>query len=241
MAPHRDACSGDQLPYVLNVGLPPLPEAQGVRSEGLQREVEALFKAFYKDHGLCPSRKLQINITVAGNYEILDWMAQGLIDVAVVPDLSVYLLTQHDAVPLQEMAVAAETDRLADLFRQAFFAGTHFAVDCDSLARTPANNQRSCWQLPADAAVERDGLVDVLFPGEGVPGSAAVAGAPLGREHLVIASRAAGPIFAPGLPAAAVTLPAVLEGLFKPRNPPVKSPPAAFLRMLDPEPTFGVR
>jgi predicted acylesterase/phospholipase RssA len=341
MAPHRDACSGDQLPYVLNVGLPQLPEAQGVRTEGLQREVEALFKAFYADHGLCPSRKLQINITVAGDYEILDWMAQGLIDVAVVPDLSVYLLTQHDAVPLQEMAVAgyplgalgklllpasqpqpiserlsgghwtrradgdgwkdfdaflaeawnaarqpsalaipghrlilashlstsgflapvaraadwlegrtrgiaevAERDRLADLFWQAFFAGTHFAVDCDSLERAPAaTNDQSCWRLPADAAVEREGLVDILFPGEGVAGRAAIAGAPLGREHLVIASRAAGPIFSPGLPAAAVRLPSALEALFKPRNSSssLRSPPTAFLKMLDPEPTFGVR
>jgi predicted acylesterase/phospholipase RssA len=340
MAPGQDACAGNKLPYVLNVGLPRLPEAPELQGEGLQREVGALFADFYAAHGRCPSRTLQINLTVAGDYEILDWLGQGLIDVAVVPDLTLYLLTQHDSVPLLEMPVGDrpvgrlllpavrsqplserfssgqwerqgdawkdfdafleeawnrgghpsapqtprhrlilashlstpgfldpvaraagwlagrerglaegdEKDRRTELFWQAFFAGTRFAVDCDSLERTPAASLHSCWQLPTEETAEREGLVDILFPGEGALAASAqeTAGGPLEHEHLVIASRAAEAIFAPGLPVASVQLPDPLKALFKPRDAADaaaagKTAPTPFLRMLEPEPTFGVR
>lgn len=101
-----DPCSGDDLPYVLNLGLPRLPGVSGLPEEAPQQRIGELIKAFYARHGLCPQRKLQVNIAVAGDYEILDWLGQGLIDAAVVPDLTVYLLTQRDSTPLREMEIA---------------------------------------------------------------------------------------------------------------------------------------
>ena len=94
---------------MLNLGLPRLPDTPDLQGDKLQTGVGNLFAAFYAQHGRCPNRKLRINITVAGDYQILDWLGQGLLDAAVVPDLTVYLLTQHDTVSLQEVDVPDPT------------------------------------------------------------------------------------------------------------------------------------
>lgn len=108
-APGEAACDDSKLPYVLNLGLPRLPDTPELQGDKLQTRVGNLFAAFYAQHGRCPNRKLRINITVAGDYQLLDWLGQGLLDAAVVPDLTVYLLTQHDTVTLQEVGVADPT------------------------------------------------------------------------------------------------------------------------------------
>lgn len=98
-------CSDTALPYALNIGLPQLPDTSEFESSTLQKEVGELIQDFYAQHGRCPQRQLQVNISVAGDYEILDWLAQGLIDVAVVPDLTLYLLSR-DGIPFRELDLA---------------------------------------------------------------------------------------------------------------------------------------
>ncbi len=102
-------CSGSSLPYVLDFGLPRRPDSPELRADRLQREIGRLIGDFYARHRAgaagCPPPKLQVNITVASDYEILDWLSQGLLDAAVVPDLTVFLLTQRDEVPLQELEI----------------------------------------------------------------------------------------------------------------------------------------
>ncbi|HEX2644245.1 MAG TPA: hypothetical protein VHU81_14715 [Thermoanaerobaculia bacterium] len=101
----EDPCADTALPFALNIGLPQLPDADGFQAAALQTEVGDLIRDFYSHHGRCPERQLQVNITVAGDYEILDWLAQGLIDVAVVPDLTLYLLSRDD-IPFRELDLA---------------------------------------------------------------------------------------------------------------------------------------
>ncbi|HYG65890.1 MAG TPA: hypothetical protein VEL74_25140, partial [Thermoanaerobaculia bacterium] len=102
IAPGADPCAGSSLPYALNIGLPRLPDTPGFRAVDLEQGVQKLIGTFYARHGRCPERKLQVNITVAGDYEILDWLGQGLIDVAIVPDLTIHLLA-GDGIRLREM------------------------------------------------------------------------------------------------------------------------------------------
>src|SRR5215218_6010134 len=65
-APTREeACADSKLPYVLNLGLPRLPDTPELQGDKLQTRVGNLFAAFYAQHGRCPNRKLRINITVA--------------------------------------------------------------------------------------------------------------------------------------------------------------------------------
>src|SRR5262245_28623841 len=99
--PHCD----DLLPEVLNVGLPRVPglDLGAVREATRQRITE-----LYRPLDVCAGRKrLQVNIAIGNDYQILDWLGQGLIDVAVVPDLSLYLLGR-DGVKLLEPEVAVD-------------------------------------------------------------------------------------------------------------------------------------
>ena len=95
----------DLLPEVLNVGLPRVPglDLGAVRDAARRRLTE-----IYEPLDVCAGRKrLQVNIAIGNDYQILDWLGQGLIDVAVVPDLSLYLL-DRDGVKLLEPPVAAD-------------------------------------------------------------------------------------------------------------------------------------
>lgn len=90
------------LPFVLNLALPRLPKAYGFDAESLKQGVHRFMKDFYQEHGTCPhQRPLQVNITVASEYEILDWLSQGLVQAAVVPELTLYLLTERDGLDLR--------------------------------------------------------------------------------------------------------------------------------------------
>ena len=154
---------------------------------------------------------------------------------------------------LAAIADADERQRRADGFWQAFFAGARFAVGCDSTERQPAAGLRSCWQLPAAEELVGEGPVEILFPGESVLRGDAAAGsldaasleaaapgaggAPAGfRERLVITAGAAEPIFGPGLREATARLDPALAPLLRAR-PPLP----AWVPLLDPEPSFGVR
>ncbi len=99
----QEANCGDLLPVVLNVGLPQPRESQAFRLEDLQRAAGKLFSSMVRSQGKCHGgRALQVNIAIGNDYQILDWLGQGLVDVAVVPDLSVYLL-ERDGVKLLEL------------------------------------------------------------------------------------------------------------------------------------------
>lgn len=105
----EDPCANGQLPLVLNIGLPRLPDSPKLKPGDLEKEVKRLFEDFYGSHGICRTvKKIQVNITVASEYEILDWLGQDLIDAAVVPNMTVFLLTRRDGVSLKEMEIPQE-------------------------------------------------------------------------------------------------------------------------------------
>jgi predicted acylesterase/phospholipase RssA len=100
-----DVCK-EPLPFVINLGLPRMPKAPGFDANALKREVTLLLNGFYTDHGRCPGRRpIQVNITVASDYEILDWLSQGSLQAAIVPDMTLFLLTERDGLDLRKMEV----------------------------------------------------------------------------------------------------------------------------------------
>ncbi|HEV7787058.1 MAG TPA: hypothetical protein VGQ28_17070, partial [Thermoanaerobaculia bacterium] len=100
---HQEANCGDLLPAVLNVGLPQPRDPLTFELEGLRQAAEGLFSSMVRTQGKCHGgRALQVNIAIGNDYQILDWLGQGLVDVAVVPDLSVYLLAR-DGVEILEL------------------------------------------------------------------------------------------------------------------------------------------
>ncbi len=114
LADHTD-CE-NPLPHVLNLGLPRLPKA-GFELQDLKDSVERFMAEFYQEHGRCPgTRRLQVNITVASDYEILDWLGQGVIHAAVVPDMTLYLL-RRDGINLRKVDVQGH--RMGDLLLPA--------------------------------------------------------------------------------------------------------------------------
>jgi predicted acylesterase/phospholipase RssA len=116
-APAAEGCPDSNLPYAINFGLPRLADSPALQPDSLTKEIGKLFQDFYADHGRCPARQLQVNITVANEYQILDWLGRDMLDAAVVPDLTVYLL-QRDGIPVQEMEVAHHP--VGDLLLPAF-------------------------------------------------------------------------------------------------------------------------
>ncbi|HSK81466.1 MAG TPA: hypothetical protein VLQ45_33740 [Thermoanaerobaculia bacterium] len=116
----------DRLPQVLNVGLPQTAE--------LPRFVGEIFEQLYRDHGRCKeTRRLQVNIAVGNDYQILDWLGRRLVDVAVVPSLSLYLL-ERDKVGLLELDFGETAAELPGSDREAEFVAFRQAVWCASLA-----------------------------------------------------------------------------------------------------------
>lgn len=95
----------DSLPQVLNVGLPYARDLLEIRYETVQRSAQRLFDELYRAHAPCgESQRLQVNLAIGNEYQILDWLRRDLVDVAVVPSLSVYLL-QRDGVELRKLDV----------------------------------------------------------------------------------------------------------------------------------------
>lgn len=99
-----DQSCDSALPWVLNLALPRLPKAYGFDAESLKRGVQRFMADFYQEHGRCPDKRpLQVNITIASEYEILDWLSQGMIQAAVIPELTLYLLTERDGLDLRTL------------------------------------------------------------------------------------------------------------------------------------------
>lgn len=160
-APFSSRASADDgpcakpLPFVLHLGLPRLPEARGFSATALERQIAELLEDVYSEHGACPGiRPLQVNITVATDYEILDWLGQGLIQAAVVPDLTLYLLTQRDGLDLRSVDVAdhpSASPHRASIVRPALgrpLAGPkHAAGGCTGLP--PSDLEDGQWKHAA--------------------------------------------------------------------------------------------
>lgn len=87
------------LPQVLDVGLPYSPELDLEATEDSLHEV---LDAVYAERALCPQRSLQINVALGSDYQILDWLGHGAIDMGVVPALTLQLL-REDQVDLLEI------------------------------------------------------------------------------------------------------------------------------------------
>lgn len=97
------------LPQVLNVGLPYHESAEGEPEIDLgplaRTFLEAVFRPLYEDGAKCPGRGLQVNATLGSDYQLVDWLARGSIQVAVLSDLGVHLV-QREGIPLREIAAA---------------------------------------------------------------------------------------------------------------------------------------
>ncbi len=107
----RDACD-DPLPLVLNLGLARQPGASGFSVVELKEQVTDLLNDVHGHHGLCVGRRpLKVDIAIGSEYEILDWLGQDLIDAALVPDLTLFLL-KRDGVDLREVALHEHPDGL---------------------------------------------------------------------------------------------------------------------------------
>jgi predicted acylesterase/phospholipase RssA len=94
-------CDKQPVP-ILNVGLPDTRRLSAAELQGMGASAESLFKEIVSNNLPCNGyRTIQINITLGNDYQVLDWFEKGLIDVAVVPEISLYLLMQNGAGPLE--------------------------------------------------------------------------------------------------------------------------------------------
>ena len=92
----------------ITLGLPErlLPRTPVERAE-LDALTTRLVRALPCSAPSCSDRPvLQVNIALGTDYEILDWFGKGLLDMAVVPDISAYLLRQ-DHLDVFELALHA--------------------------------------------------------------------------------------------------------------------------------------
>lgn len=128
------------LPHVLNLGLPRLPKA-GFSLEDLRPGVDGFMREFYREHGQCYGRRpLQVNVTVASDYEILDWLSQGTIHAAVIPDMTLYLLKKRDGLDLRKVNVRGHT--VGDLLLPALAGAPRSAEVVDGRWRERPSAQR---------------------------------------------------------------------------------------------------
>ncbi len=88
------------LPQILNIGL---PVVEGVTLEELEASLRSVVGERYLACALCPARPLRINVALGSDYQILDWLDRGLVDMGVVPVLGFELL-RRDGLDLLEIA-----------------------------------------------------------------------------------------------------------------------------------------
>jgi len=90
----------DDIAQVLNVGIPRTAVAVAVAErERLAQKIADVLDSAYID----PCRELQISFAFGSDYEVMDWLERGSVDAAIVPDLSLWLLTARDGIPLREL------------------------------------------------------------------------------------------------------------------------------------------
>ncbi len=95
------ACE-ETIPLVVNAALPLTAD---VPVATLRRWVERLFGEIdrrYDDDKACPGRPLQVHVALGSDYQVLDWLDRGEVDVAVASSLALHLLAR-DGVELSEI------------------------------------------------------------------------------------------------------------------------------------------
>lgn len=95
----RPPACAEALPLVVNAALPLTAD---VPVETLRRWVEGLFGEIDRRYNACPDRPLQVHVALGSDYQILDWLGQGQVDVAVVSSLALHLLAR-DGVEVSEI------------------------------------------------------------------------------------------------------------------------------------------
>lgn len=101
--PTGPSCEGE-LPFVLNAAVAPTGRFQLHQVEDL---ADGLFRTLYRQWSPCQgSRSLQVNLAVASEYHVLQWLEEGSVDVAVIPELSLHLLERGE-VELLEIDLSA--------------------------------------------------------------------------------------------------------------------------------------
>jgi predicted acylesterase/phospholipase RssA len=105
----------------LNLGLTRLPSAPGFDAGGLEVQIQRLLNRVYEHEALCTG-SVEVNIAMGSEYEILDWLGQSLIDAALVPDLTLYLL-QRDGVNLRELKLDGNDAGLVEERQARIVAG----------------------------------------------------------------------------------------------------------------------
>ena len=93
-APVADCSS--PLPQVLDVALPYAP---GAEVDAAERSLRPIAQRWYDRAALCPGRPLQVNVAFGSDYQILDWLDRGRVEVGVVSTLALHLL-QRDGIDL---------------------------------------------------------------------------------------------------------------------------------------------
>jgi predicted acylesterase/phospholipase RssA len=132
--PAKVPCS-ELLPHALNVGLPRIASTKETSTE-LIDPLKSVIAQTYRQAVFPPAggsassnwtstrpapppddcfgtERIQMNIAVGNDYQMLDWLDQGLLDAAVVSDLSLSLLANDDVI-LYELTDGGEAmDRIA--------------------------------------------------------------------------------------------------------------------------------
>ncbi|HEX2061771.1 MAG TPA: hypothetical protein VHK90_13615, partial [Thermoanaerobaculia bacterium] len=138
----------DDLPHVLNVGVPrtSMSDQETLR---LPQLLQTLFGAAYEDR--CGAGKeLQIHLAFGSDYEVLDWLERGSVDAGIVPHLSLFLLTHRNRDGFRELSPA--TAEGAGILRPLAPAPS---------CRTYANGR---WTA-CDANAKLDAFADALADG----------------------------------------------------------------------------
>ena len=87
------------LPLILDVGLPYM---KGVELDDLERSLQAVIGERYLASAPCPQRPLRVNVALGSDYQVIDWLDRGLVDMGVVPVLGLHLL-RRDGLDLVEL------------------------------------------------------------------------------------------------------------------------------------------
>ena len=121
--PPPDPCA-DRLPHALNIGLPRIASSTDELKTKVITKLKGVIGEVYRTSvaitpvaanvNPCLGREtIQLNIAVGNDYQMLEWLDQGLVDAAVVPDLSLSLLRNDDVSVYEIHALPDALDVIA--------------------------------------------------------------------------------------------------------------------------------
>lgn len=101
------------LPVNLNIGIPWIAKTD-LRPTDLANEVHGVVAKLYKPipgDSCSEWRRIHINLALGSDYQMLDWLNRDLLDAAIIPDLSLYLLVR-DTIGVYEINPEVVGERL---------------------------------------------------------------------------------------------------------------------------------